>query len=516
MRKTLLGIAVAALVAGGVFYGWAVQSQHRFRAALDDVLERLPPGYSVTIKTADYSVLDDHVTLRGVVISGGTAQNFDASIDEIEVEKPSRDFLVAWGQAAANPAALAPDFEVSVGHSISARGVTVHAATASVTVASFTLEGLRLYPWALLHPGVPSWAEAQAVLVNRARPPELADLQPLLRFEAAMMLGIGYDRYALENFQATAKLPAVPNFSVTDVTYSLRKVTGGGYDRGNRGDATADDLNVQASPLGALTVDRIAVANLDLREPFSRLLAGGALTPATFDGLAIGRIDYDGMIGRLPTGVPVTLGKLTLSNIAVSGGVPVAGALAYSGLRIRRAQMPNAQSLEIFDKLGLETVTLGLGFSFKWDLEQKRMTLSDIVLKADELGALTLSVDLAGMGGDAAWQSDVKLAHAALRYDDASLMERLLRTGAAQSGVDVAAFRQQIIATIRERISALGDNPAISAAAKALVTFLASPHTVTVELAPPTPVGVGLLQTARDLPPAELVSRLGLSVSAVP
>jgi hypothetical protein len=253
-----------------------------------------------------------------------------------------------------------------------------------------------------------------------------------------------------------------------------------------------------------------------LREPLNRILAGGALVPATLDGLAIGRIDYDGMIGRLPTGVPVTLGKLSLSNIAVSGGIPVAGTLAYSGLRLRRAQMPNAQTLEIFDKLGLDTVTLGLGFSFKWDLEQKRLSLSDLVLRADELGALGLSIDLAGMSTDAAWQSQVKLAHATLRYDDASLMERTLRAGAAQGGVDAGTFRQQLIATVQERISVLGDNPSIAAAARALVTFLASPHSVTVELAPPTPVGVNWLQTARDLLPAELVSRLGLTISAVP
>ena len=35
MRKTLLGIAVVALAAGGIFYGWTLRTQDRFRAALD-------------------------------------------------------------------------------------------------------------------------------------------------------------------------------------------------------------------------------------------------------------------------------------------------------------------------------------------------------------------------------------------------------------------------------------------------------------------------------------------------
>jgi hypothetical protein len=239
--------------------------------------------------------------------------------------------------------------------------------------------------------------------------------------------------------------------------------------------------------------------------------------PQALDGLTIGKIDYDGMIGRLPTGVPVTLGKLSLANIAFAGGVPVSGSLTYGGLRLRRAQMPSAKALEIFDKLGLDTVTLSLGFTFQWNIEQKRMILRDLVLKADELGSVTLSVDLAGMGADAgAWQNEAKFSRATLRYDDASLMERALRAGAAQGGVDVAAFRQQLISTVGAKIPALGDSPAISAAAKALVTFLASPHSVTIELAPPAPIGLERLQTVRDLPPAETASLFGLSVTAIP
>ena len=55
--------------------------------------------------------------------------------------------------------------------------------------------GTALIPWALLHGGVPSWTEVQATFTKRSNPPQLEDMLPLLRFEASIMLGIGYDAY---------------------------------------------------------------------------------------------------------------------------------------------------------------------------------------------------------------------------------------------------------------------------------------------------------------------------------
>src|SRR5260370_38057683 len=189
MRKPVLWIVVlvAVIVAGaGGYYGWArlgAYSGEQFRAGLDQWIKTLPPGYAMTYKTAEYNVATDTATVAGVDFKGTGVQTFDVSVDQLEVSKPSKDFAVDWAQAAANPAALAPEKALPVAGGITLKGATVHFGPGSGTMASAKVNGLRLYPWALLHAGVPTWSDVQATLAKQSSPPQLDDLLPLFRFE---------------------------------------------------------------------------------------------------------------------------------------------------------------------------------------------------------------------------------------------------------------------------------------------------------------------------------------------
>jgi len=514
MRKWIIALVVVLAGAGG-YYGWTRLHENigeQFRAGLDQWIKTLPPEYAMTYKTAEYNVATNTATLGGVTFKSTSAQPFDVTLDQVEVSKPSTEFAAAWAQAMANPAALAPDKALPVAGSITIKGAASHLATGSATVASIRLDGLRLYPWALLHAGVPSWGEAQATLTKRSNPPQLADILPLLRFEASILLGIGYDAYAVDDTQVALKLPATPQMQATDVTYNVRKFSGSGYDRGSRADAQAEDATIQAAPLGTITLERVSMADMKFQEPLSHILAGDPLTPAMLDGLGIGRIEYAGMRVKRPDGKEIPVGTFSLSKIGFSNGVPISGELSYAGLKLSKALLPDPRAQDAFDKLGIDTLTLSLAASYQWDLDQQRIVVRNVVLKIDELGALTLSADLAGMrpGMDVLYQGS--LAHALLRYDDASLADRVLKAAASQTGTDAAAFRQQVMAMVDMRATALGNAPAIAAIADAVKTFLGEPHSLTVELAPSAPVP--FTEPLATMQPADIATLIGLTVSA--
>ena len=148
-----------------------------------------------------------------------------------------------------------------------------------------------------------------------------------------------------------------------------------------------------------------------------------------------------------------------------------------------------------------------------WNLAEKKLSVRDTMLKVNELGTLTLSLDLTNLAPDLTALTDARLAHAKLRLDDASLVDRLLRAGAAQSGVAPEAFRQQISAMAR--LAAAGDaSPATIAAGQAAGDFIASPHSLTIELSPPAPVPVMSLQGAATSSPARMAATLGLKITA--
>jgi hypothetical protein len=176
--------------------------------------------------------------------------------------------------------------------------------------------------------------------------------------------------------------------------------------------------------------------------------------------------------------------------------------------------LPDPKAQDAFTKLGLETITLSLALSYDWDVAQQRATVHDTMLKVNELGTITVSADLTNVVASVAALTQARLAHARLRFEDASLVERLLRAGAAQTSADPATYRQQIAGMVQHSGATPGqDSPLLAAAQQAAGDFITSPRSLTIELSPPVPVTFMALQRAVAAP-ANCAAMVGLAVSA--
>jgi hypothetical protein len=529
MRKIGMTVAVLVVLIGAAAYGLLtfgppevrtavnklvqlVVPQADIRKTLDEAIGQLPPGYTATYKTAEYDVVSDTLTMSGVAVH--TADGVDVSAEQIEVIKPSKDFAAGWSQARANPAQVPQDKALPIAGVIAVKGIKARAASFEGGGQSARIEGLRLYPWALLHEGVPSWGEALTNIGTPGEPGDLDKLAPLLRLEAAVLLGLGYDRYAAEGIRVTGTSVATPSMPATDVAYDIRKMTAENVDRGMAGGYFAEGLQMRLGLVVDLSVERVALADLNLRKPLIQVLEKPKPAPEMLDGLAIGKIEYAGMTLHQGQSGSIPIGTLTISKLLFTGSVPVSGDLTFEGLKLSRTQLPDPKAQEAFEKLGLETMTESFSFSYRWDLDKKRMTVTDLRNKVEELGTTTVSIELTEMTPGVVNMMQGQLAHAKLRYDDASAVERAFKAMAAENGTDVEMLRKQMIDMIQAQGSALGDSPAIASAVKSLVAFLEAPKSLTVELAPATPVPFTVLGNASKMPPPQLVQLLGLTVSA--
>src|ERR1700677_3513836 len=209
MRKPIVVVSVAVLALAGAaaYYLLEVFPQQQFRSGLDQALASLPPGTTAAYKDAHYSAVSHNAVVAGVTIRGEIAGNppqpFDVAIDSIQITNPNLDLPNAWASAAANPASVSTDAVLTVADSISIKGVTIHSAVINATEDSAHITHPTLHPWALLHDGMPSWNDIRRSLTAGSQPPSIADLQPLLRAEAAAFLGFGYDSYEVESLKAT-------------------------------------------------------------------------------------------------------------------------------------------------------------------------------------------------------------------------------------------------------------------------------------------------------------------------
>jgi hypothetical protein len=523
MRKFGLAIAVVVVLGGAAFfatyYFLSGGPQNDLKRQLDQALQKLPPGWTGAYKGLDVSVASRGAALKGFELHGAGDAKFDLTIDEVDLNGlalAAIPVLYSLNQPQPQPE-TSPDKSTALADSIVIKGAKFHADDQDLQLASAQVDKPRLYLWALQHPGVPSYGEILKQIhgISPATKPE--DLLPILRFEAAMVLGVAEDGYSAADLSGRVKTPPTADAPVTEVTYAVKKLTGAGVDRGKMASVSMEGLTAKAPPGPEIAVDRVAITGLDARDVLTRLLTATAIDPTLADGLSLGKLEYAGMTIKPPGEAPVTLTSVTVANLAFAHGLLVSGDFGVTGLKISKAQVAaDEDAVEAFDKLGLQSATVSFGAGYKWDVDKKAATLRQVSVKIDELGSLTLSADLTGIEKADTLMSSATLNHAVLRYDDASFTGRAFKIAAAENGGgDAAAFSKQAIGLVQAQSAMLGANsPGIKAAGAAIVSFLTDPHNLTIELAPPQPMGVAALYAVQDLPPPQIFTQLGVKVTA--
>jgi hypothetical protein len=525
-RNGILAAAMGALaiVAGGIYPCVAAAqgiSSEKLRALVDELIKELPPGVS-----ASYASIEDGA-IKGVAVHWTSADSaLDYTVDEIDLVNPNLDFAKAWSDALADAGHLTKDTAIPFYDGATLRGVTMHlvakqagdAVDMTGSIGSMTSQGLRLYPWALSQPGVPSFAELGALLANPPSSPSLDDAMPSIRFAAAGCLAAAYDGGSAEDMKYTIKIPTMPGSDAPqEIIYEIKKVAAAGVDRCVFAGFSGDGISFDMGSGGAAKIGHVGYGLMDLRQAASKVLVAPTPTPDMLDGTRIDKIEYADAEVQPPSQPPVKIGNISISGIAFSGAVPVSGAFSLQGVQISKDALSDPEAEEALDQLGLDRVTISLGAAYAWDLAQKRIQLHDVVVKVDELGALNLSVDVAEITPDMAGAMGAQLAHAKLIYSDASFADRAIKAAAAMQQQDPAAFRQQLTAMIPLMSAQFtSDSPPLAAAAQAVIDFLGAPGSLTIELSPPKALPIMQLSALAGggVPPGQIATMLGLAVTA--
>ncbi|MGB8842966.1 MAG: hypothetical protein WCC64_18070 [Aliidongia sp.] len=512
MRKITLLVALAGVIGLGAYFGLSSLSNKGVKQMLDQALQKLPPGWTVTYSSADYGVWSNRAVLKGIEIHGTGTVTVDATIDELDVGGLSLDLGSAWSRATADPATRTPDKALPVADSIAIKGVVARLEGQEIRLGFARIDRMRLYPWALLHDNVPSFGEAMSLIQHPSTPPKPEDVLPLLRFEAAYVQGVGYDSYMADDLAARFQVP-MPDAPPMSVVYTVRKLSATDVDHGANRDFAIDGLAATAGPNLDLKIEHVGASGLDARKLLTSVLSGAPLDAAGAEA-ALGKLDSTGIAVKTQTGAPVTIGAITLSNLAIAQGLPVSANFSVTGFKVAKAQVTDPSALDVFNQWGLDSVTLGFGVDYSWNAEQKSALLKQADIKIDELGDLTLSADFSGIEKAETVMQTGALKHAVLRYTDASLVGRTLKIVAG--GGDPVEYARELALAIQAQSAIFGNTEAVAAAAKAIGAFLVDPHHLTIEASPPQPLTLAAFDAVRRSPPSEIFPKLGLAVTVGP
>lgn len=155
MRRIVIGVAAAAILGGGAYYGLFVVPSQQLRAGLDQAIASLPPGWTVKYGGANFSLLSHTAVITDLSIQGPSSFPVNQTIAKLTIEQPALDLVDQWNKAQANPSALKPDQALPVADRIAIEGVKMSGA-ANGTMAGTSLTKLRIYPWPLFRPGMPA------------------------------------------------------------------------------------------------------------------------------------------------------------------------------------------------------------------------------------------------------------------------------------------------------------------------------------------------------------------------
>ncbi len=510
----ILGAVVIAAVAAAC-YGLFVYPDRVLRDSLDQMTSKLPPGAVFTYQNAHYSVLSRTVTFKGLfihwTIPGDVPDGANIAIDSLEIDHPATDTAEAFAKISTDPGSITPETEIPIADAMILKGVRL---SADVTPVSSSTEwlGIRklgIYPWVFLHEGRTAFTAMQAAFAPGSSSP---GSPPVLQFYAAMILGTRYDAYNERDLYVTVKFPASstqPSTSLVIGTHKLDAVS----DRGTQREGTLDGFTIETRPWGKLSVDHVKLPDFDIRETLLRIIAGGSVGPA-METTKIGPMDFTGASFALPGRHPIPLGDFSTSRIRFDQGKLVSGAVTMKGFPVSIQDLSDSFDVASLRKIGIGTMTASFQAAFSRDIDHDSLSVFDTRAKIDELGAVALQADLVDVARGAGLMSAARIAHAALRYDDVSLVRRLLLIGTepAAAGMNTMPGRLAVLAKNPDEVLD-ENNPEMAAAARAVADFVRTPHSLTIALSPPKPIPVSELRAwlagSDGVPPG-----LGLTVSA--
>ena len=108
--------------------------------------------------------------------------------------------------------------------------------------------------------------------------------------------------------------------------------------------------------------------------------------------------------------------------------------------------------------------------------------------------------------------SEARLDRFELRYDDASLVDRVIKFDATRTQRSIEAVREEFIAQVEAQRAGHAEKPAMSASLDAIIAFLRQPASLTLTIAPPQPLSFGTLTGLSKRDPDAVFEMLGASV----
>lgn len=241
----------------------------------------------------------------------------------------------------------------------------------------------------------------------------------------------------------------------------------------------------------------------------------------TFDRMELTSIRF---AGNGPT-VPIASAVMTASGHV--DGVPRRGGLEVKGIVVPiDAKDPEMKEIA---ELGYKELALEVKAGGGWDEKTQRLSLDTLAINGKDAGTLALSFALGNVTQDSlkAMQSAAEdpakqleilqgytVEQIAIRFDNASLVDRVLDARAKQAGTKREQFVTGIAAAVPLMIGALNNKAFEKKVSDAVAAFLKAPKSLAIVAKPAQPVPVAQVVGTAMVAPQTIPNVLAVDIQA--
>lgn len=211
------------------------------------------------------------------------------------------------------------------------------------------------------------------------------------------------------------------------------------------------------------------------------------------------------------------VGAIVVKDIDMHSEIPQFMSVQFQDVT---ADIPqNVDTTAILQKLGYgKKISYDAALEYIYDAPKRELFLKNVSVDAKDIGDIHFELHAGNIsfGENQILQllfsyQSILFYDAKFTYTDKSLVKRSIESAAKESNQDIATFKKNLVAKIREE-SANQNDPLVKEAVESLIKFTDNPGTLRIVASPKGPKPLGSLLGIQD--PTQLFHLLNIHISA--
>lgn len=289
---------------------------------------------------------------------------------------------------------------------------------------------------------------------------------------------------------------------------------------------------------GAIELDRFAFGGITFGgyDALVALIAGStASPPANVSDLAprLGFVELLGLNLQTPDIPRLSLERFRTDASRYVGPIPTSARVDLRGLSVPVSAITDRDAREMLRRLGYDRIVAAFGFEAEYDEAIERITIENLHYAIQDMGAFRVDAGLSGLPiaafRDTKLMDEIgprlRLEGARFTFTDDSIVGKGLDLLAGYMNAPVGLFRDQFADAMPFLLSiAVQNDPKLMAIVNqsglfkqltpVVRDFVANPgSSITISLAPPTPIALAAIGEAVENTPSRMVEMLGLTIT---